>query len=103
MDFLKCDVEGAELLVIEGGLKSIEKYKPILFLEMLRKWSDKFGYHPDEIIEKLKSINYRCFKVIKTNLEEITEITDLEEATNFFFLHTEHHKDLILKKSILTL
>ena len=95
IDFVKCDVEGAELLVIEGGMKSIEKHKPILFLEMLRKWADKFGYHPNEIIRKLSSLNYRCFKVVETNLVEIIEITDREEATNFFFLNDERHKDLI--------
>ena len=34
VDFIKCDVEGAELLVFTGGIKSIEKYKPIIFAEM---------------------------------------------------------------------
>ena len=97
LDFIKCDVEGAELLVVEGGLKSIEKYKPILFLEMLRKWANKFGYHPNEIIERLKPLNYRCFKVKNTKLLEVTEISDSEEATNFFFLDNERHKDLIIK------
>tara|TARA_B110000971_G_scaffold109805_1_gene112541 strand:- start:87 stop:1037 length:951 start_codon:yes stop_codon:yes gene_type:complete len=97
LDFIKCDVEGAELLVVEGGLKSIEKYKPILFLEMLRKWANKFGYHPNEIIERLKPLNYRCFKVKNTKLSEVIEISESEEATNFFFLDNERHKDLIIK------
>ena len=100
MDFLKCDVEGAELLVVEGGLESIEKFKPILFLEMLRKWASKFGYHPNEIIKKLEGLNYRCFKVIRTNLEEVNEISDSEEATNFFFLHDERHQGLIKANKI---
>ena len=97
LDFIKCDVEGAELLVVKGGLKSIEKHKPILFLEILRKWAHKFGYHPNEIIEILKSLNYRCFKVKSTKLSEVIEISDSEEATNFFFLDNERHKDLIIK------
>ena len=96
-------MEGAELLVVEGGLKSIEKYKPILFLEMLRKWANKFGYHPNEIIERLKPLNYRCFKVKNTKLSEVTEISDSEEATNFFFLDNERHKDLIIKYVFLPL
>ena len=103
LDFIKCDVEGAELLVVEGGLKSIEKYKPILFLEMLRKWANKFGYHPNEIIERLKPLNYRCFKVKNTKLSEVIEISDSEEATNFFFLDNERHKDLIIKYVFLPL
>lgn len=50
IDFIKCDVEGSELFVYQGGIESIDRFKPIVFSEMLRKWSNKFGYHPNDII-----------------------------------------------------
>ena len=31
LDFIKCDVEGAEKLVFEGGYETIKKYQPITF------------------------------------------------------------------------
>lgn len=37
VDFLKCDVEGAELLVLRGALHTIERDNPIILFEMLRK------------------------------------------------------------------
>lgn len=49
IDFIKCDVEGSELFVYQGGIESIDRFKPIVFSEMLRKWSNKFGYHPNDI------------------------------------------------------
>ena len=50
VDFIKCDVEGAELFVFLGAKKVLLKDKPIVFCEMLRKWCKKFEYHPNEII-----------------------------------------------------
>ena len=61
IDFIKLDVEGAEIFALRGGLKSIEQHKPILFVEMLRKWAAKYGYHPNEIIAMLEGLGYECY------------------------------------------
>jgi FkbM family methyltransferase len=50
VDFIKCDVEGAELFVFKGGVDTLKKHQPVVFTEMLRKWSAKFSYHPNDII-----------------------------------------------------
>ena len=92
LDFIKCDVEGAELLTFQGGIKTIEKYKPIVFSEILRKWSAKFDYHPNEIIQLFSDIGYSCYFVSNNKLSEIKEMTDETVETNFFFLHQEKHK-----------
>ena len=96
-DFIKCDVEGAELLVFSGGLKTIERDKPIIFTELLRIWSAKFGYHPDEVIRLLKSVGYRCFSAEGNNLREFFVITERTIEKTFFFLHAQKHKELINK------
>jgi FkbM family methyltransferase len=61
VDFIKCDVEGAELLVFKGGADTIDKQKPVIFTEMLRKWSAKFNYHPNDIINLLQQLDYQAF------------------------------------------
>lgn len=99
LDFIKCDVEGAELLVFQGGIKSIEKYRPIIFTEILRKWSKIFKYHPNEIVELLSKIGYSCFVVSKGKLIKITEINDDTMETNFFFLHDEKHSKQVAQFS----
>ncbi|MBY0244244.1 MAG: FkbM family methyltransferase [Sphingobacteriaceae bacterium] len=95
LDFIKCDVEGAELLVYKGGAESIEKYKPIVFTEMLRKWALKFDYHPNDIIDFFTKLGYKCFVASEGRLKSIEKVTDDTIETNFFFLHSNKHADKI--------
>ena len=95
LDFIKCDVEGAELLVFKGGLKAIKQYQPIIFAEMLRKWSAKFNYHPNDIIKLLSQAGYRCFTVQDDMLFEFFNMDENTVETNFFFLHGVKHADQI--------
>ncbi|WP_133013305.1 FkbM family methyltransferase [Marinomonas flavescens] len=99
LDFIKCDVEGAELLTFKGAVETISKQKPIVFTEMLRKWAAKFNYHPNEIINLFSEMGYRCFFVSNGLLNELKEMTDDTIETNFFFLHTEKHSKEIMKLS----
>jgi hypothetical protein len=91
IDFMKCDVEGAELFVFQGAKKSLEKYKPIVFGELLRKWAAKFGYHPNEIFDIFHNFGYTAFYVENKKLVKIAKIDDDTIPTNFFFLHNEKH------------
>lgn len=97
IDFIKCDVEGAELLVYQGGLETIKRDKPIIFTEMLRKWSAKFNYHPNQIIDLMAEIGYDCFTVCDHNLSRFFLMDDTTLETNFFFLHREKHSQQIQK------
>ena len=91
IDFIKCDIEGAELLAFKGGLETIKQYRPIIFSELLRKWSAKFNYHPNEVIKLFKKIGYGCYFTRHDKLNELQEILDETVETNFFFLHKEKH------------
>jgi FkbM family methyltransferase len=97
IDFVKCDVEGAELFVYEGAKACINKFKPIVFTEMLRKWSAKFDYHPNDIIQLFRELDYLCFYGEKDKLINITEVKPTTTATNYFFLHQEKHAPIIKK------
>lgn len=92
-DFIKCDVEGAEFLVFQGGYETIKKYKPVIFSEMLRKWAAKFNYHPNQIISFLKDLGYRCFIPHNGQLKEFLEMDENTVETNFFFIHQEKHNN----------
>lgn len=96
LDFIKCDVEGAELSVIKGGLASIKKFLPILFIELFERWTLQFNYHPNDVIDLLKTIGYKCFLANKGSLDSCPIYKETEEERlNFFFLHFLKHRDLI--------
>ena len=97
LDFIKCDVEGAELFVFQGGIKTIEQEKPIIFTELLRKWSAKFNYHPNELITLLNDLGYRCFTAKNGKFIEFLTMTDTTIESTFFFLHATKHKEIIDK------
>jgi len=97
IDFMKCDVEGAELFVFKGGFESLKRYKPIVFTEMLRKWASKFDYHPNEIISLFTSIGYACFTISGNKLKSFNFMDENTIETNFFFLHNEKHLHQIEK------
>lgn len=96
IDLIKCDVEGAELFVFKGGIETLKKFKPVIFTEMLRKWSQKFNYHPDDIIRLLEGMGYHCYGYINhEKAERIDSVYSELETTNFFFFHKEKHKNII--------
>jgi hypothetical protein len=114
VDFIKCDVEGAELFVFLGAKKVLSDSKPIVFCEMLRKWCKKFKYHPNQIIFFFKSIGYKCFYISNLKNQKITNkkkgvfyknfklkqiqvISNKTRETNFLFMHTVKHQKIIKK------
>lgn len=95
IDLIKCDVEGAELFVFKGGFATIKDQKPIIFVEMLRKWTAGFDYSPNVTIQLLAGIGYRCFTIKKKRLKEFAKMDERTLETNFFFLHEEKHQKQI--------
>jgi FkbM family methyltransferase len=97
IDFLKCDVEGAELLVLRGALETIIADKPIIFAELVRKWTKHFSYHPNDLINFLNELGYKSFVVDleKPALRLCEFISEDDLETNFFFLNSIAHQALI--------
>jgi len=94
-DFIKCDVEGAELFVFQGGKKIISEHKPIVFTEMLRKWASSFNYNPNEIIECFSGLGYDCFEIVGESLVPFKKMDEKTKSTNFIFLHVDKHQFII--------
>lgn len=74
LNFVKCDVEGAELLVLRGAQETIRRFKPLLFLEVSRHWTEGFGYAPADLARFLEVLGYSRFFLVE---DEIRPVTDL--------------------------
>ena len=86
---IKIDVEGAELRVLKGAAQTISSYHPIIQCEMLRKWSRRFDYHPNDIIAFLSGFGYRCYCLRAGRLDRFHLMTDETAERNFFFIHPD--------------
>ncbi len=93
--FIKIDVEGAELLVLEGGINTIKSCKPIIFAEILRKFSEKFDYNPNSIFQLLSDLDYNAYTLNQKKLIPFNTMDERTTQTNFFFLHRSNHVDFI--------
>ena len=61
LDFIKCDVEGAELLMLRGAERTIEHYRPGFFLEVAEHFTRRMGYEPSTLFEFLYTRGYESF------------------------------------------
>lgn len=84
--FIKIDVEGNEKAVLEGAKNTICKYMPIIYAELLRKHAKRFNYHPNDVIEFMRQLKYKCYTIKNENLVKVDEINDETEETNFIFI-----------------
>ncbi|XZG69405.1 FkbM family methyltransferase [Chitinibacteraceae bacterium HSL-7] len=95
VDFIKCDVEGAELLVFQGGQSVLQQQRPVVFAEMLRKWAKPFGYHPNDMIAFFHELGYVCYGVGEQGVRRVEFVNDETVETNYAFVHEVHHAHLI--------
>jgi len=64
IDAIKIDVEGAENMVLKGGFKTLQKYKPLLLVEFENQNTLQFGYYKEDIIHTLNEIGYTNITIV---------------------------------------
>ena len=79
-DFIKIDVEGFEYKVLQGAHKTLSKYKPILFIELVDNNLLEQKSNAKELIQFLKLLNY---KIVNAQLNE--EVDENYDFTNCHF------------------
>ena len=59
IDFIKIDVEGFELKVLNGGRETIRKHKPLLLVELHPVFITQYGNRFTEVIDFLEGQGYK--------------------------------------------
>jgi len=95
LDFIKCDVEGAELPVLRGAGATLRRFAPLLFLEVCADWTAGFGYAPREIVPFLAPFGYRSFFLIAAAPRPLAdperELAALRGSANLLCAVPERH------------
>jgi FkbM family methyltransferase len=73
---IKLDVEGHEAHVVRGGLKSIERWRPVIVCEINKGDSGELCHI--EIRKMLENLGYRLFITDGNSLDEFTELSQLD-------------------------
>ena len=82
LDFIKCDVEGAELLVLRGARATLARFAPVLFLEVYEEWTRAFGYRPADIVSFLVEAGYDMFFLVDDAVRRIEPGTEIRGPAN---------------------
>jgi len=71
IDIMKIDVEGAEVMVLRGGRRIIEKFRPLLILEFSDgNFTGEFGVSTTDLVVLLKELNYVAYTICEGGLEK---------------------------------
>ncbi len=87
IDLIKCDIEGGELKFLQGAHNTIQRFHPLLLLEVNSNWCKRQGYSPQEIHELLDALDYE-YQVISSKGKFICTYdfhTDLQKGENVLF------------------
>lgn len=63
VNFIKIDVQGSEILLLEGAQNIIKKSRPIMFVEVEEYWLNFFGYTSEQLLNKLLSMDYVLIRI----------------------------------------
>ena len=79
VDLLRMDVEGYERNIIEGSMNFLEKFKPILMIEVHKMIMG--NNRTNQFLEKLQKMNYECEYFIP-RVFDVPIIGDLKDIKN---------------------
>ena len=89
VDFIKCDIEGYELMMLRGAAKLIARYHPLLMLEINEAWTHRAGYKPQDVPVLLAKEGYDMFVLDETGTLAAHEFGFDKEMVerNYIFVH----------------
>ena len=88
IDFIKIDIEGAELSALKWWESLLKKFKPILSIEVSEKTFSVFGYSSKDLINYMQSLDYIVYNYRSSILEK--EIIQQEYLyDNLIFIHKD--------------
>jgi FkbM family methyltransferase len=76
IDFIKLDVDGYELDILNSGEEFLRNNKPIIFIEIAPYLYPEFGYSCEELIEYIEKLNYNFYD------ENINKVNDILSLVN---------------------
>ena len=86
VSFIKIDVEGSELMVLQGAINCIKKCRPYIMIEWNQEWLNKFDCLPQSILDFVESVQYSLLSVPNFNLINSISLLKLNMLNTETFL-----------------
>jgi len=69
VDFIKIDVEGSELQVLQGGKETIERFEPVIQFEFLPKYQDAYDLRFADFQDFFRTFSKAHYEVFRVSRE----------------------------------
>jgi FkbM family methyltransferase len=76
-DFIKMDIEGAEILLLKGAPEFLKKFKPVIYGEFNSFFIEKFGYDFMDVADLLMPLDYKPFIKKGSQYEPVQPVSGL--------------------------
>lgn len=73
---MKIDVEGAELLALQGAQRTLERCRPVIFYEENETAYQAFGYTALDVRHFLKNLGYRLYFMKPTDVQNVVALPE---------------------------
>jgi hypothetical protein len=85
---IKCDVEGAELMVVRGAKRTLDRWRPTILLEIDYRWVRRYGHDGEDVVDYLSAAGFRYERFVHGELRPPSGSVsaDLREGCNFLFI-----------------
>jgi hypothetical protein len=97
VDFIRCDVEGAEIKFIEGGRKTLERDLPSLLIEIHPFSLERnFGSSAEVVRDYFIRLGYRMWQLNDNDTEmfESTQIDPKRRWKDYYLIHPSRGPNL---------
>jgi FkbM family methyltransferase len=87
LDFVKIDIEGAELYALQGMKNTLKKFSPLVLIEINEDTFKAAGYTTKDVIAFFDSLAYKFYKIEKGKLSQFP-IIDFNQWGNYIAKHS---------------
>jgi len=85
LDFIKMDIEGAELYALNGMENTLKRLRPTMLIEICKFWLDGFNITAKEMNECIERLGYDIYRYSKKD-KSFTKVDSLEADEKFNFV-----------------
>ena len=79
IDVIKCDVEGAELAVLAGGVRTFARFRPVLVIEADDAHQSRYDARAQDVYDAVRALGYVGFRYVRGRLDAVPGIVDGED------------------------
>lgn len=84
VDFMKLDIEGAELSALKGSIQTLQQFLPGLMIEITKDSYRDFGYTLNDLYDFLSGLRYSLYCLRRGNLMRLSKNAFLQYHGNIF-------------------